>query len=222
MKRTVIKIDETLCNGCGLCVAGCHEGALQIIDGKARVISDSYCDGLGACIGQCPQNAIELIEKETEPFNLSGCPSAKTMTFEEPNHLQVSENQLFGSSLRQWPIQLHLVSPAAPYFQNADVVLAADCAAFSFGNFHARFLEHHSLAIACPKLDDKTDYVEKLIDLIDAAKINTLTVIVMEVPCCGGLLQLALKAKQTASRNIPVKCIVLSLQGEIIKEEWCS
>jgi NAD-dependent dihydropyrimidine dehydrogenase PreA subunit len=296
MKRTIIKIDEELCNGCGLCVDGCHEGALQLIDGKARMISDLYCDGLGACIGDCPVGAITLEEREAEPYDeikvmerislkgektiiahlnhlidhdqtefveqgidyirdnklnvdLSkiknskkqetmhehhhpkahqhghggGCPGSRAMTFDIPAAAAstTSGNGDQPSELRQWPVQFHLVNPQAPYFQNADVLLAADCVAFSMGNFHSKFLKGKGLAIACPKLDSGKDiYVEKLTAMIDQAKINTLTVMIMEVPCCSGLLQLAKMATQNASRKVPVKAMVVSLKGEVISEEW--
>ncbi len=293
MKRTIIKIDEELCNGCGLCVDGCHEGALQLIDGKARMISDLYCDGLGACIGDCPVGAITLEEREAEPYdeikvmeriapkgektiiahlnhlidhdqedlveqginyirdnNLDvdlsklkikktpetmqhnhqhgqggGCPGSRAMVFDIPAAVATTSTASLNgdqpSELRQWPVQFHLVNPQAPYFQNADVLLAADCVAFSMGNFHSKYLKGKGLAIACPKLDSGKDiYLEKLTAMIDQAKINTLTVMIMEVPCCSGLLQLAKMAAQSASRKVPVKAMVVSLKGEVISEEW--
>ena len=282
MKRTIIKINEELCNGCELCVAGCHEGALQIIDGKARMISDLFCDGLGACIGECPVGAIELEEREAEPYDeyavmeriapkgektirahllhlkehneteflnqglnylkehniqidmnglnqenasdeskkIFGCPGKKEMTF-APSKLQSDESANLSSQLRQWPVQLHLLNPNASYFQHADVVLAADCTAFSYGNFHNRFMKNHVLAIACPKLDTgKESYIDKLTTMINDSHINTLTVIVMEVPCCGGLIQIAKQAVANAIRKIPVKQIIIGIKGEILNEEW--
>ncbi len=289
MKRTIINIDEDLCNGCGLCVESCHEGALQMIDGKARIISDLYCDGLGACIAECPVDAITLEEREAEPYdeikvmeriapkgeatiiahlnhlidhnqyeyvkqginyvkennldvdlsklknfnseekdmedttnNEGGCPGAKMMSFnkQDPEN-SVSTTSPQSSELKQWPVQLHLVNPQAPYFQNADVLLAADCVAFASGEFHSKFLKGKSLAIACPKLDTGMDiYVEKLASMIDNANINTLTVMIMEVPCCGGLLQIAKQAAAKASRKIPVKKIIIGIKGDVIKEEW--
>ncbi|HAK00073.1 MAG TPA: 4Fe-4S ferredoxin [Bacteroidales bacterium] len=291
MKRTVIKIDEDLCNGCGLCIDGCHEGALQLVDGKARMISDLYCDGLGACIGECPVEAITFEEREAEPYdeikvmerispkgeatvlahlnhlidhnqdeyvkqgiefiktnNLNidlsklkklksqkimepqnpfhqhsgGCPGSRAISFDTPaSSGETTHVSDAPSELRQWPVQLHLVNPMAPYFQNADLLLAADCIAFSMGNFHNKFLKGKGLAIACPKLDHgKEMYIEKLATMIDMAKINTLTVMIMEVPCCHGLLQLAEMAAKKASRKVPIKEITVSLRGEIISEEW--
>jgi ferredoxin len=274
VKRKVIKIDESKCNGCGLCIPNCPEGALQIIDGKARLISDLFCDGLGACIGHCPEGAIKIEEREAEPYDerkvmeniikgeinvikahiehlkehneaeylkealailkekgidlpmedkskefnspkACGCPGEKIMDFGK------KEAQGMESELRQWPVQLHLVSPNASYFKQKDVVLAADCVAYALPNFHNDYLKGKSLAIACPKLDDGLEvYLEKLVALIDQAKINTLTVMVMQVPCCGGLVHLAKKALSSASRKIPIKVIVVGIKGEIIKEDW--
>ncbi len=281
MKRTIIKIDEELCNGCGLCVSGCHEGALQLIDGKARMISELYCDGLGACIGDCPVGAIELEEREAEPYdeiavmekiapkgeetiiahlthlknhgetelfaqglkylkehnikinmNLlekegscgafqqpQACPGSGAKSFAPVNPATKVDNM--PSELRHWPVQLHLLNPQAGYFSNADVVIAADCTAFSYGNFHDRFIKNHTLAIACPKLDDgKDSYVAKITAMINQSNINTLTVVIMEVPCCGGLLQLVRIAAEQALRKIPIKKIVIGIQGEILEENW--
>lgn len=299
MKRTIIKIDEDLCNGCELCVQGCHEGALQMIDGKARMISDLYCDGLGACIPECPTGAITLEEREAEPYDEikvmerispkgeatviahlnhlidhnqkeyveqgiqyildnklpidlnklkkfsqetkeeltpkkepikmemhahqgGGCPGSRMMSFDKPAAAATTTTSTEQpSELRQWPVQLHLVNPQAPYFQNADVLMAADCVAFSMGNFHSKYLKGKGLAIACPKLDNgKEIYVEKLTAMIDMAKINTLTVMIMEVPCCSGLLQIAKMAAGNASRKVPVKALIVGLDGEIRSEEW--
>lgn len=215
MKRTVIKIDEELCNGCGNCVSGCHEGALQLINGKAVMVSELYCDGLGACIGECPVGAIELIEKETEPYRdfRSAVPSVAPVS---GGNISVQPSQL-----RQWPVQLHLLNPMAAFFKGADVLLASDCSAFTYGGFHSTFLKNKTLAIACPKLDSNTQsYVDKLVMMMDEAKINTLTVLIMEVPCCGGLIQIAKSAREKAKRNVPIKAIVLTVQGEIKSEDW--
>lgn len=271
-KRKIIKIDEDKCNGCGLCMPNCPEGALRIIDGKARLISDLFCDGLGACIGHCPQGAITIEEREAEKYDerkvmanivkkgknvikahlehlkdhnqtdffneaveylkergmenpmhgFSGCPGAKTIDFKNENEQTESgSNMKIKSQLRQWPIQLHLISPEASYYQGADVLLAADCTAFALGSFHQDYLKGKALAIACPKLDEGQDvYIEKIKSLIDDAKINTLTVLIMQVPCCMGLLGLAKDAAGQAKRKVPIKYIVVSLQGDILKEEW--
>jgi NAD-dependent dihydropyrimidine dehydrogenase PreA subunit len=296
MKRDILKIDEELCNGCGICVPNCHEGALQVIDGKIRMVSELMCDGLGACIGHCPQGAITIETREAEPydevkvmeqmkdkgkntiiahlkhlkdhgetgflhdgvtylkehrselnFNLEevmtevhnhgkkvenlvennhnheggGCPGSRSMVIGKSQSVSLSENADQPSELRQWPVQMHLVNPNAPYFRNADLLLAADCVAFSMGNFHSRHLKGRSLAIACPKLDHGMEtYVEKLTAMVETAKINTITVMMMEVPCCGGLLQMVRAALANASRKVPVKKMVVSLTGEVLAEEW--
>jgi NAD-dependent dihydropyrimidine dehydrogenase PreA subunit len=221
-KRRIIKIDERLCDGCGNCVTGCHEGALQVIDGKARLISDLLCDGLGACIGECPRGAIKIEEREAVPENSHeprGYPGGRTMDFRKPRASESVENTAAASQLRQWPVQLHLVSPMAPCFRKADVVLAADCTAFAHGNFHNDFIKGKAVIIACPKLDDgQESYVEKIQALIEDARVNTLTVVTMEVPCCNGLLALVKTA--AASRKVPVKHVVIGIQGGIKSETW--
>lgn len=284
MKRTIIKIDENKCTGCGQCVSGCHEGALQLIDDKARLISDLFCDGLGACIGDCPEGAIELEEREAEPYdevkvmarmidkgektilahlkhlkdhnemvffrqgvdylknnniniNLSsimepiktnphshqggGCPGSREMHFNKAEAPSMASTTEQPSQLTQWPVQLHLLNPHAGYLAGADLLLAADCTAFALGSFHSKLLKGKALAIACPKLDSNQEsYLDKLVVMINESKINTLTVAIMEVPCCGGLLNLAKKALVLSGRKIPVKLIVVGVQGELVKEEW--
>jgi Pyruvate/2-oxoacid:ferredoxin oxidoreductase delta subunit len=281
-KRKIIEIVEKKCNGCGACIPNCPEGAIQIIDGKARLISDIFCDGLGACIGNCPQGAIEIIEREAELYDEKktmrkniikagektiiahlkhlkdhgetkyfkqavevlkeegieidldkeicdkkenklpcGCPGSKVMDFSKEHDSGPDESGTHASQLRHWPVQLHLVSPDAPYFRGKDVLLSADCVGYSLGDFHKDYLKGRSLSIACPKLDSNTDvYLDKLVSMIDDAKIKTLTVITMEVPCCSGLLGLAKKATENAKRNISIRSIVVSVKGEILKEEW--
>jgi len=283
MKRKIIQIDEEKCNGCGNCIPNCHEGAMQLIDGKARLISDLFCDGLGACIGHCPEGAITIIEREAEPYDErkvmemivpkgrntilahlehlrdhneteflqqaidylkenniimtpdpkeyhvhgGGCPGSMSRDFREENNVQpvaaapVEAPVEAASELRQWPVQLHLLNPQASFFKNADVVLAADCVAFAMGNFHSRFMKGKSIAIACPKLDtNKESYIQKLTSMIADTRINSLTVVMMEVPCCGGLLQMAQMARTNAGRNVPVKQTIVSLKGEILDDEW--
>ncbi|PID92297.1 MAG: 4Fe-4S ferredoxin [Bacteroidetes bacterium] len=343
MERDMVKIDETLCDGCGACIPNCHEGALQIIDGKARLVSDLMCDGLGACIGHCPQGAISIERREAEAYNeekvmalmvskgentvvahlqhlrdhqetgylkegvswlmehenelgfritdvldrvhnvksgeeqaACGCPGSAARSF-APQAAAHTGNPMAGrriaavaagaggipggaqgagsfvsgggmagasaagdegifpgqlsmpgqepakqaSQLRQWPVQMHLINPGASCFRQADVVLAADCVAFSLGDFHSRWLAGKSLAIACPKLDSGLEsYVEKIRALVDDAKINTLTVMMMHVPCCGGLIRLVDKALGLTNRKVPVKMVIVSAEGEILQEEW--
>jgi NAD-dependent dihydropyrimidine dehydrogenase PreA subunit len=236
MKRDILKIDEELCNGCGECVPNCQEGALQVIDGKVRLVSELMCDGLGACIGHCPEGAITIESREAEPYNESmvmeeakthshengGCPGSGTMIIEKQvkpiDNTPISD---LPSELRQWPVQMHLVNPNAPYFRGADLLLAADCVAFSMRGFHSNHLKGKSLAIACPKLDQGTDsYVEKLTAMIDISKVNTITVMMMEVPCCGGLLKMANSALANAVRKVPVKKIIVGINGKVLQEEW--
>ena len=302
MKRDILKIDEELCNGCGQCVPNCHEGALQVIDGKVRLVSELMCDGLGACIGHCPEGAITIESREAEPYNevrvieqmtgkgkntiiahlkhlkdhgetgflqqgvtylkenrsglkfnldevLSevhnhgkinpvlkasgikimpvhsgggGCPGSQERVIErEDKHNEKLSLTNQPSELRQWPVQMHLINPGATYFRGCDLLLAADCVAFSMGGFHSNHLKGKSLAIACPKLDHGLDtYIEKLTSLIDISKINTITVMMMEVPCCGGLLQMVKTALSNASRKVPVKKLIVGINGEILQEEW--
>jgi NAD-dependent dihydropyrimidine dehydrogenase PreA subunit len=290
MIREIVNIDEELCTGCGDCVPACHEGALQIIDDKARLVSDLMCDGLGACLGHCPEGAITIEKREAEPYdeekvmeimvskgantvtahmihlkehdetiflkqavrylkenaetinfdieaiilkvhNLDkqdnhhtggGCPGSQTKSF-EPKSVVLDSNQsaLGQSELKHWPVQMHLINPRANYFHNADVIIAADCVAYALGNFHQKYLKNRRLAIACPKLDQGQDiYKEKIISLIDDSQVNTLNVMIMQVPCCGGLLQMTKVAASHARRKVPVKLTVVGIEGEILTEEW--
>ncbi|MCP4896883.1 MAG: 4Fe-4S ferredoxin [bacterium] len=244
--RDIIEIDEELCDGCGDCVSSCAEGAIQMIDGKAKLVSDVYCDGLGACLGFCPQGALTVIKRDSEEFDqaavdvhlskiatseapapqtplptmhpapTSGCPGSRATAFAAPDEAdEVAGPQ--PSRLGHWPIQLHLVPPTGPFFQGADVLLAADCAAFAVGGFHEKFLKGRSLAIACPKLDSQQEiYLEKLVAMIDQAKIESLTVVIMEVPCCGGLMQLAQAAAERAQRSIPIRAVVVGVRGDVL------
>ncbi len=216
MKRKIIRIDDDTCTGCGLCIPNCPEGAIQLIDGKARLISDLFCDGLGACLGHCPEGAITVEEREAEPYD-----EVRAMDGEKKLGESVADTGTRPSRLTHWPIQLHLVSPLASHYQGADVLLAADCTAFAMGDFHKDFLKGKVLAIACPKLDEGQEaYVEKIRALIDESKIKSLTVMIMQVPCCSGLFRLAKQAASQATRKVPIKCLVVGLQGDILKEEW--
>jgi len=242
--RELVKIDEDKCDGCGLCVPACAEGAIQLIDGKARLVSEVYCDGLGACLGHCPQGAITVEPAEARPFDeeavkmhlektaapapvaehahSGGCPGSRMVQFNEPETKSTGdETGARPSQLRQWPVQLHLVSPMAPYFKNADLLLTADCVPFAMGDFHRDHLKGRALAISCPKLDVNQEiYEDKLTAMIDQAHINTIQVMIMEVPCCGGLLALAQQAVARAQRKVPIKCTVVSLRGEVLGEKW--
>ena len=248
--RDIVEIDQELCDGCGLCVSACAEGAIAIVDGKARLVSETYCDGLGACLGECPQGAIQVVKRDSQPFDEEAVArylaSAKGVTEPSVTPLPVmmggmghahgscpgSRAQAFAglsvvpctaaeeaSQLRHWPVQLHLVPPTAPFFAGADVLLAADCVAYAVGGFHDRFLAGRSLAIACPKLDSHQEvYVEKLRAMVDEAGVRSLTVMVMEVPCCGGLMRLVQQAVASARRPVPVTCVVVGVRGEVLAE----
>jgi NAD-dependent dihydropyrimidine dehydrogenase PreA subunit len=289
MIREIVKIDENLCDGCGLCVPNCHEGALQIIDGKARLISDLMCDGLGACLGHCPQGAITIEKREAAPYNevevvkdilpkgknvmiahlkhlrdhneneffiqaiswmeenraslpfdlnevkaevhkafaakpgasACGCPGSAEKTFNAPKAQFVANNTEVPSALTHWPVQMHLINPNANHFKGSDLVLAADCVAFSMGGFHSNLLKGKTLAIMCPKLDHNLNvYVEKIVSLIDDAQVNTITVVMMEVPCCGGMLRFVKEAQSIAKRKVPVKAMIVSVSGEVLNKEW--
>lgn len=294
MIRDIVRIDRERCTGCGDCITGCHEGALQLIDGKATLVSELMCDGLGACIGTCPVGAITIEKREAEaydevatlaemipngknvvtahlqhlmdhneteylrqafgylrenessiPFSVDavidslrkpqpqaqahapmhhhaggGCPGSASRSF-TPAFTPASDAAEQPSALTHWPVQLHLINPAAAHFKGSNLLLAADCVAYTLANFHSKYLHGKTLAIACPKLDtNKESYVQKLTALIDSAQIDTLTVMRMEVPCCGGLVQLAQAARQNAQRNIPLKVVEVGIRGEILDTQW--
>ncbi len=287
MKRTVIEIDENQCDGCGLCASGCHESAIQIIEGKARLVGDSLCDGLGACVGECPRGAITVIEREATPYDerevieriapqgqatlaahfrhlrdhgqdswlaqgiealrgkgmvipgfesareapksapaFSGCPGSMSRAFAPvgaapvgaapvaaPSRAPAAGGSL-ASRLEHWPVQLHLINPRAPFFRGADLLVAADCTAFACGAFHQALLAGRKLVIACPKLDSgKEVYVDKLRALVEEAGIRSLTVAVMDVPCCGGLRRLVDEALAGSASAVPVNTVIVSSQG---------
>ncbi len=281
MLRKIIDINEELCDGCGNCAPACAEGALQIIDGKARLISDLFCDGLGACLGECPTGAMNIVEREAEPFDErkvmdyivkggsnvikahlehlrdheefdlvvialeylqekgipnpltsedagkpkahihheGGCPGSKTMTFETPLKDEAESGKRV-SHLQQWPVQLHLVSPQAPYYKNSHLLVAADCCGFTVPDFHKDFLKGKSLAIACPKLDTNQEvYFEKLKMMIEHSDLQAITVLIMQVPCCSGLVQLVQRAVQATTKDIPVEAIVLGIDGSVLQTQ---
>lgn len=239
MKREIVKIDEQKCNGCGLCVPACAEGAIRIVDGKARLIADNLCDGLGACLGDCPMDAITIERREADEFDeeavenhlaaaskeavapvahpaQGGCPSARLMTFgkeesapptrEEPGSRQ--------SQLRQWPVQMHLVPPSAPFLKGADLLLAADCVPFAYADFHRDFLRDKALLIGCPKLDDGQAYLDKLTAILDHNEIKSLTVMHMEVPCCSGLIAISRQAVAASGKDVSLETVRIGIQGD--------
>lgn len=268
MKRRIIKIDEDKCTGCGECIPDCPEGALQIIDGKARLISDLFCDGLGACIKKCPENAMTIEEREAEEYNEKkvmvniikgginvikahlkhlkehgeekllkeaieymkennievpefedkpcGCPGS--MQRDMRNKMSASNNNIeMHSELRNWPIQLKLINPNAPYLDNIDLLISADCVPFTYANFHSKFLKGKVLMMLCPKLDSDIDsYIEKLANIFKTKNIKSITIVRMEVPCCGGVEMIVEAALKKANKNIIIKEYTISIDGEII------
>ena len=233
--RKIVRIDEDKCNGCGVGVPACVEGALQIIDGKARLISETYCDGLGACLGECPQDAITIEERAAEEFNEEavklfleekeharedlpcGCPSATVTQFDrqETPEVALKEAPDQQSMLSHWPVQLTLVPPTAPFFQGTDLVLAADCVPFAYAGFHQQFLRNHSLLVACPKLDDFPAHLKKLTDILSQSEVKSLTVVHMEVPCCSGIVHMAKQAIQLSGKDIPIKEVTVGVKGDL-------
>ena len=232
--RNIIKIDEKKCNGCGQCVNACIEGALQLIDGKARLVRDDYCDGLGVCIGSCPQDAITIERREAAEFNeakvkkkmsaesscekIFVCPGQMAKTIQLKTDSKTANDHV-PSSLTNWPVQLKLLPAKAEYFENADLLLAADCTAFAIGGFHGKFLAGRILAVGCPKLDDTQLYLDKLTDILSGNKVKSLTVLKMEVPCCSGLAELAKTAVVNSEKLRKINIITISLGGEILSEE---
>jgi Pyruvate/2-oxoacid:ferredoxin oxidoreductase delta subunit len=236
--RKVVKIDEEKCNGCGVCIPNCAEGALRIVDGKATLMSDSFCDGLGACLGQCPQDAISIIEREAEDFDETaveihlhkntgkpepkpqpvhtGCPSSRAVYFNPPDvPLKEASSTSSASMLSQWPVQLKLVPIDAPYFRDADLLIAADCVPFAYPNFHRDFLKGKSVVVGCPKLDDIQSYKEKLTEIFRANSIKSVTVPYMEVPCCSGLVKATEEAIAASGKKIALKKVRIGIRGEI-------
>ena len=276
MKRQIIKIDEEKCTGCGLCIPNCPEGALQIINGKARLVGELFCDGLGACLGKCPEGAISVEERDAPAYNearvmaniiqggakviaahlkhlrdhqqseylrqaldylkgqnipipveetaghrlAGGCPGSMMKDLRRERKTEEdtgAEAARLSSELRQWPVQLHLLNPAAPYFQEADLVVAADCVPFSYPNFHHQFLKGKTLVVFCPKLDTGLEeYREKLSTIFSRNEIKSITIVHMEVPCCFGTVSLVQEALRRSGKDIPVEDITISLGGEVI------
>ena len=267
-ERKIVSIDEEKCNGCGLCVHACHEGAIQMVDGKAKLVSDIYCDGLGDCLGPCPTGAISIVSRSAEAYDEDavaermeqmkrpaggGCPgsAAKALKTPAPAHAAAAEkgalpcgcpgsmskslksapSQCAASScacgesgdggpaaeseLVNWPVQLKLIPPAAPYLQGADILLAADCAPVAVPDFHKRFLKNKPVVIACPKLEDNDPQIAKLAEIVKTARPASITVVRMEVPCCGGLVRVAEQAVAMAETGTPVKTVIVGLDGSV-------
>ncbi len=239
MIRNIIKIDEKKCNGCGICISACHEGALQLIDGKAKLVSEAYCDGLGMCLPECPTGAITIEEREAEVFDeeavkvkmeqkveeapkplACGCPGMHAKSIERKELKQEKEvreeNIKQQSELRQWPCQIKLVPVNAPYFDRANLLIAADCSAYAYANFHKDFIKNKITIIGCPKLDDG-DYAEKLQAILEDNDIKSVTIVRMEVPCCGGLENAAKRALSGCGKMIPWNVVTIGTDGEIVE-----
>ena len=229
MIRKIIQIDEHKCDGCGICVEACHEGAIGMVDGKAKLLREDYCDGLGDCLPACPQNAITFVEREAAPYDeaavlankkqsacASGsCPGSMTKAIHRPAAPAQAEAPRQTSQLRQWPVQIKLVPVAAPWFQGAKLLIAADCTAFAYANFHQDFMKDHITLVGCPKLDS-VDYTEKLTAILQNNDIKSLTVVRMEVPCCGGIQMAAQRALQASGKFIPWQVVTISTDGRIV------
>ncbi|MBI5249155.1 MAG: 4Fe-4S binding protein [Desulfomonile tiedjei] len=243
VKRNIIEIDEELCDGCGQCITTCAEGALEIVDGKAKLVSERYCDGLGACLSGCPTGALKVIQRDADDFDeeavhehleelkqeeapqektlACGCPSATLQTFNRPVYSQMPEehHSQASSALRHWPVQIRLVPPTAPFLRNADLLVAADCTPIAYPAFHRDFLEGKAVMIGCPKFDDAQSYVEKFAQIFHANTIKSVTVVVMEVPCCSGLPLIVKRAMELAGKTVPMEQVVISASGDILKKQ---
>ena len=233
MIRRIIRIDEEKCNGCGLCANACHEGAIGMVDGKAKLLRENYCDGLGDCLPACPVNAISFEEREAPAYDEAavlaakkakasaipcGCPGTQVKMLQRKEKITDSTvgTQQIESQLNQWPVQIKLVPTRAPYFDQANLLIAADCTAYAYGNFHNEFIHNHITMIGCPKLDEG-DYAEKLTDIIKNNDIRSVTIVRMEVPCCGGIENAAKRALQESGKFIPWNVVVISTDGRILE-----
>jgi NAD-dependent dihydropyrimidine dehydrogenase PreA subunit len=232
--RKIIRIDEEKCDGCGLCVPSCAEGAIRIVDGKARLVAEKYCDGLGACLGECPQGALTVIDAEADPFDEEaakehvgaggktlpcGCPSALMQTFAPQTgcdraNVPVVQPGSGLSALMHWPVQIRLVPPSAPFLRGADLLVAADCTPVAYPRFHEELLRGKTVLLGCPKFDDAEEYVKKFAAIFETAAIKSVTIAVMEVPCCQGLPVIVRKGMALAGKEIPFEVVVISTRGE--------
>lgn len=223
MKRNIIKIDEEKCNGCGLCVNACHEKAIEIVNGKAKLISDEYCDGLGACLPACPVDAIKIEQREAKDFNEELvkehiCNSSKEVIINNEECCnKLDENNVRNFRLKQWPCQIKLVSPNASFFNNSDLVIAADCTAYAYPKFNREFIKNNTIIIGCPKLDN-VDYSEKILDIIVNNNIKSIKLVKMEVPCCYGIQYMLEKAIEKSMKKIPVNIYTVTIDGNIEEE----
>ena len=248
--RNIIEIDEDLCNGCGECVPSCAEGAIRLVDGKARLMSEKYCDGLGACLGDCPTGALKIVQREADDFDEEAvakhikptvCRGLTNREAPEPQHAcpgsqirrftpaaaarimdrdtAVATQEDSASALTHWPVQIRLVPPTAPFLQGADLLVSADCVPVSYANFHRDFLAGKVVLVGCPKFDDVDLYVQRFTDMFTASDIRSVTVVVMQVPCCQGLPMIVQEGMRASGKHIPIEKVVITLQGEILRRE---
>lgn len=241
VKRKIIEIDDELCDGCGLCIPSCAEGALQIVDGKARIIADKLCDGLGACLGECPTGALRIIERNADEFDeeaveshlealeqqeaptiAAGCPSTSIQSFvpSEPRpeaHKHAAIGSETESALSHWPVQITLVPPTAPFLKGADLLVLADCVSVAFPDLHRDFLKGRAVTMGCPKFDDAEEYIHKFADIFKTAGIKSITSVIVEVPCCSGLPMIVKKGLEMAGKKIPMEEVVISTRGKILE-----
>jgi len=244
--RKIIQIDDALCNGCGQCVPSCAEGALEIVDGKARMIAEKYCDGLGACLGECPTGALRVIEREADDFDehaveellaakkqeaqakmskACGCPSSQLQSFQSTAPLEKAKQFISqpsgptGSALTHWPVQIRLVPPSAPFLKGADLLVAADCTAFAYPDFHNELLSGKVLMVGCPKFDETESYVQKFTEIFKTAGLKSITAAIMEVPCCGAMRMIIGEAQKRAGTSIPATLAVIGARGHLVKKE---
>ena len=229
MKRKIIHIDEEKCSGCGACAAACHEGAIGMEDGKAKLLRDDYCDGMGDCLPECPTGAITFEEREAAAYDekavqanrlkkaeaFAGCPGARMRQMARDDSPVPAADEAPASQLRQWPVQIKLAPVSAPYFQDADLLIAADCTAYAYADFHQKFIRGKIVLVGCPKLDG-VDYTEKLTEIIHGNDVKSVTVVRMEVPCCGGLEMAAKRALQNSGKAIPCQVATISIDGHIL------
>lgn len=237
-KRKIIEIDEAKCNGCGQCVDACAEGAIQLVDGKAKLVADNYCDGLAACVGDCPVDALKIVEREADAFDPEaveqrlaqlrtetslpcGCPSTKMEMFASPceaaNQPVTQPNA--DSALTHWPVQIRLVPPFAPFLQKAHLLVASDCTPVAYPEFHTDFLKGRTVLVGCPKFDDTESYVNKFAEIFKIADIQSVTILIMEVPCCSKMPIIVQDGMVRAGKNIPTEIVVVSSRGKIIKRD---
>jgi Pyruvate/2-oxoacid:ferredoxin oxidoreductase delta subunit len=245
VKRKIIEIDEERCDGCGQCAPSCAEGAIEIIDGKARLVAEKYCDGLGACLGECPKDALRIVEREAEEFDeeavedylqdkeseeseqagtmACGCPSAHLQSFDSASSCRDANQPRTEahkrSELTHWPVQIRLVPPTAPFLKGADLLVAADCTPIAYPNFHADFIRDKVVMLGCPKFDEQQAYVKKFAEIFRTAGVRSVGVVVMEVPCCQGLPMIVQKGMEISGKKIPMEKIVISTRGEVLNRQ---